>query len=784
MTQLVKNPTFRTNVLDLVITDDPDRIFKIDYGPPIGSTKKNSLHGTLTWNYTLRAEKMNWTGITRRNYHKCDFSKFSEFLTPLVNLSCNPDSAYDELVNMYQTASKECVPFIIPNTNRKLNKKWFNQDIKRLTNQKFNLYCKMRASTENGALKHEYNQVCKKLRVEVKKAILEYETKLVSKCKSQPKTLYSYINNQKACRDHIRAISNTDGTLTTNESEIANILNEQFCRVFNERSPNTATLLGTIHLKQPNIVNVDYTFSVSNVAKALNQLDTRKSIGPDGVHPIVLKNCASEFSKHLSHIFCQSFKHGMVPTKWKQANITPIFKKGEKVDPANYRPISLTSVPGKVMEKLVRDVMMDHLERNGLISKNQHGFVHKKSCLTNLLETMDTVTNAYNNGQHAFIVFLDFQKAFDKVCHASLLYKLKHYGYCQEIIDWVGSYLENRKQRVVMGEYFSDWMPVSSGVPQGSVLGPLLFVIYINDMPAVVNHVIKLFADDSKLIGIIKNKDDHQLLQGDLDALVKWAKQWKMLFHPDKCKVMEISKSNGNLFPPLSMEETDSTERHTLELTSVERDLGVMISNNLKQEEQVANAVAKAYKALSILRRTFSCWTPNNFKTLYIAYVRPHLEYAVQAWSPYFKKDIEALELVQRKATKLVKEFKHLDYLERLEKLGLTTLEERRNRGDLIQFFKEISEINIINWQIAPLTNQSGRVRRNSNSNNMVRPAPAHCLQRENFFISRVIHPWNSLPQCVVDSITVNQFKNRLDKHLSKDRTTTMEAHRLGKINY
>ena len=218
------------------------------------------------------------------------------------------------------------------------------------------------------------------------------------------------------------------------------------------------------------------------------------------------------------------------------------------------------------------------------------------------------------------------------------------------------------------------------------------------------------------------------------------------------------------------MEETDSIERHTLQLTSVERDLGVMISNNLKQEEQVANAVAKAYKALSILRRTFSCWTPNNSKTLYIAYVRPHLEYAVQAWSPYFKKDIEALELVQRKATKLVKEFKHLDFLERLEKLGLTTLEERRNRGDLIQFFKEISEINIINWQIAPLTNQSGRVRRNSNSNNMVRPAPAHCLQRENFFISRVIHPWNSLPQCVVDSITVNQFKNRLDKHLSKDR--------------
>ena len=416
---------------------------------------------------------------------------------------------------------------------------------------------------------------------------------------------------------------------------------------------------------------------------------------------------------------------GIVPMRWKEANITPIFKKGDKTDPSNYRPISLTAIPCKLMEKMIRDVMMEHIVKNNLITKEQHGFVRNKSCLTNLLETLDTVTDSFNNGHQSLVVFLDFQLAFDKVCHESLHYKLTQMGFCKEIRMWLRSYLRDRRQRVVIGESYSDWRHVTSGVPQGSVLGPLLFVIFINDMPEVVHHIIKLFADDSKLIGVIKNSRDIELVQKDLDALVGWAKEWRMLFHPDKCKIMSIIKNKHVSRPALTMETQNSADRHTLAYTDVERDLGIMIASNLKSEYQVTSAVTKANLALSTLKRTFKFWTPTIFRTLYTTFVRPHLEYAVSAWSPYLRRDIALLEKVQRRATKLVKQFKGLDYNTRLENLNLTALEDRRPRGDLIQYYKEYSGTNIINWHIAPTINTNNRTTRNTNPHCIARPPPA-----------------------------------------------------------
>jgi ribonuclease P/MRP protein subunit RPP40 len=226
------------------------------------------------------------------------------------------------------------------------------------------------------------------------------------------------------------------------------------------------------------------------------------------------------------------------------------------------------------------------------------------------------------------------------------------------------------------------------------------------------------------------------------------------------------------------MEKTTSTERHTLEYSEVERDLGIMVAHNLKSEHRVMNAVAKASMALSLLRKTFKNWTPSIFKSLY----RPHLEYAAPAWSPYLKKDIQALENVQRRATKQVKQLKNLSYEERLEKLNLPTLEERRTRGDLIQFFKFNSKINTINWHQEPTIDVSSRPKRNSNQNRLVRPPPATRPQRENFFTYRVATHWNSLPQEIIKSENVSQFKNMLDRYLRKEKPTLKEALRLGKI--
>ena len=433
--------------------------------------------------------------------------------------------------------------------------------------------------------------------------------------------------------------------------------------------------------------------------------------------------------------------------------------------------------------------MMDHLIKNKLIADEQHGFVLNKSCLTNLLETIDIASQAIDDGNRILLIFLDFAKAFDKVCHESLLSKLKTYRFSDEILGWIRGFLSNRKQRVVIGMNSSVWKSVTSGVPQGSVLGPLLFVIFINDMPAVVRHILKLFADDSKLIGVVRNHDDIKLIQDDLNALVDWAKEWRMLFHPDKCKVMEITRSNriNNQQIILSMEKNDSLDRHILEEISEEKDLGVLISNNLKFDLHVKHATAKATQILGQLKRTFKYWTPANFRTIFSAYVRPHMEYAAPIWSPYRKKDINKLEKVQRRATKLVPSLRNLSYPDRLQALNLTTLEDRRNRGDLIQFFKYISGFNIINFQRNPIravaltqTGPAAGLRMSAHS--LSRQSNISCTQRDKFFTNRVITDWNALPPMVVASTSVNQFKNRLDCYLKKQQATRMEALRLGSI--
>ena len=262
-----------------------------------------------------------------------------------------------------------------------------------------------------------------------------------------------------------------------------------------------------------------------------------------------------------------------------------------------------------------------------------------------------------------------------------------------------------------------------------------------------------------------------------------------MLFHPDKCKVMEITRPKKTKCSKieLSMETNNNKDRHILGETKVEKDLGVLITSNLKFDVQVKQCAAKASLVLGQLKRTFRYWTLNNFRTLYSAYVRPHLEYAAPVWSPYRKMDIKILEKVQRRATKLVPSLKNLSYQDRLSELKLTTLEERRKRGDLIQFFKIYTQSNIVTWQKALVTanhlTQSGPaagLRRGNHS--FCRPKTTQCSVREHFYTHRTIPLWNSLPASVIQSNSLNQFKNRLDNYLLKQSTIRSEITRLGSI--
>jgi hypothetical protein len=490
------------------------------------------------------------------------------------------------------------------------------------------------------------------------------------------------------------------------------------------------------------------------IHKHLLNINPRKSVGPDNIHPRVLKELNNVLKTPTTLIYNKSLEICKIPYDWRDANVTPIFKKGSKKKVENYRPVSITSIPCRNLEKCIRDELVSHLENNNLINDSQHGFRRNKSCLTNLLEFFDKVINIYDNREPIDVIYLDFAKAFDKVPHNKLIHKLKSYYIGENLIKWIEDWLKDRRQRVVLDGFKSEWRSVTSGVPQGSVLGPVLFIIYINDIDTGLTCKISKFADDTKLMTSSQRKESIEDLQKDVKKLEFWSEDWGMPFNVDKCSVMHIGNNNTN--------ENYEMFGKVLKKSSEQKDLGVIVTNNLKNTKQCTTACSKANKILGLISRNFSYKTINTIRSLYTALVRPHLEYAVQFWSPHFKKDIAKIESVQRRATKLVPGLRTSTYHERLKKMNLFSMEKRRKRGDMIQVFKIVNRIDKMN------IDQLFEFDVNS-----VTRGHAYKLKKKRFnldvakyaFVNRVIDPWNALPEIIVNAKTLECFKRRLDKH-------------------
>lgn len=409
----------------------------------------------------------------------------------------------------------------------------------------------------------------------------------------------------------------------------------------------------------------------------------------------------------------------------------------------------------KLMESVIKDAMLAYLLEHGLINKQQHGFISKRSTCSQLLECINDWSVSLSHKQSIDVAYIDFKRAFDSVVHSKLYLKLKSLGINGNLLHWICDFLSNRFQAVRVANSTSTFRFVRSGVPQGSVLGPILFLVFINDIVDLFGSGLnlKLYADDVKLYTAIRDISSVGVLQSGLDKLNEWANEWQLSIAINKCSVLHIGKNN----PQHSYNLQSDSLCNAFETT----DLGIVVDYKLRFSTHYASIVKKAHQRASLILRCFKCRDPLLLSKAFVVYVRPLLEYCSPVWAPVYTCDISLLESVQRRFTKRIAGMKDLTYPQRLTKLKLETLELRRLKTDLITMFKILHNYLDIDFNdfftLSNVTSTRGHRYKLSKS-------LSHNNARLFSFSCRRIDCWNSLSDNILESVSLESFKTKLQK--------------------
>jgi len=664
-----------------------------------------------------------------------------------VMLQGDTEACWAKFKEKLRSLEKTYVPKRV--TSNKIRKPiWMTHRAVKLVAKKKKVYAKYK-DRKHPAVKNA-NGMAKKAILAAKK---NFERKLAQNIKQDTKSFFAYARSRSRSRIAPGPLVDDSGNDVESPSDITEEFNRYFASVFVQEDPGSISEPERMFNKADLDCLEDLEFTETDILKKFIKIRDDKAPGADDIMPRMIHNIRDEICRPLWIIFRKSLDQGIVPEDWRRANISPLFKNGNRNRAENYRPVSLTSQVCKVFESLLRDVMVGHLERHQLLKDSQHGFRKGRSCMTNLLTLLEKVTKYLDEGDAVDIIFLDFAKAFDKVPHHRLIKKLRSHGINGKIARWVEAWLSGRSQRTCIAGCGSSWRWVSSGVPQGSVLGPILFLLYINDLENGVMSWILKFADDTKIFGKANSIEDKNLLQKDLDRLIEWSLEWLMMFNTKKCKVMHIGSRNNQY--------TYTMNQQKLEVVNTERDLGIIISKDMKVSKQCEHAYSKASRILGLLNRTIKFKDEGIMVRLYKALVRPHVEYCASTWSPGYKKDIELIEKIQHRFTRMLSTLKGKSYEERNESLGLWSLEERRHRSDLIEVFKLLKGMTNATPELFFELDSSSRTR--GHSLKLVKKR-FNITVRQHMFSQRVVNRWNALDQRTVDSESVNEFKSNLSR--------------------
>ena len=432
---------------------------------------------------------------------------------------------------------------------------WISSEIVTLSRKKNRAYKAALRSGTNNNLWDKYKKLRNDVKYLIRQSYCSYVHDMAINSASNPKQFWSFVNS-KRCKSAVRSFHSDNGNLR-DPTRIAQNFNHLFQSNFINVSCNHNEISCDHFITNFRLGCI--STNIAEVKQLLSQLNMYKSAGPDGISPMLLKLACNSLALPLTKLFNMSLSSGLVPHEWKLAHVVPLFKSGDAHNMSNYRPISLCSVVGKTLERIISKHVINHMYKGGIISPTQHGFLPKRSCVTQLTTLYHSWANILDatNPPRIDAIFLDWSKAFDRVNHHILLNKLHKYGICGSVLNWFQSYLTNRSQRVQFMGSYSDWAAVHSGVPQGSVLGPLLFNIFAFDLPFCVQSNLRQYADDTVLYRTIKHQDDQLALQNDLQHLHNWCNLNYMELNSGKCKVMAVTRSRNPPSPVYTIGDHD-----------------------------------------------------------------------------------------------------------------------------------------------------------------------------------------------------------------------------------
>ena len=787
MTQLVDQPTHGVEILDLVFTSDQQLVSNIDLANFPQFTDHKVL--SIMVNYKLGKKpikdemflldsgrrlrsldfrKASWLDI-RRKLKEVDWSPMSRLA------SVSPTLAHSWFLVQILPILESMVPAKgqAGGGRNKLHRK------RKLLWRKLKKVCGRMQSTTSAQKLAKLLQDKQDLEVELKamynNMTVEAETKVITGMKENVNVFFDYAKARQNTRAKVGPFLDPEsGHLNLDPDYTAQCLSDQYSSVFTQPRADWSINSMEEFFKVDNAgptgpILTEVDFTDSDIEYACSELSSTSAPGPDGVPPALLKTCRKELKQPLYILWRASLDHGMIPPDLLLVLISPVHKGGSRAEPAQYRPVALTSHIIKVFERVVRRALVTHLEAQGLLPMDQHGFREQRSTLTQLLSHWDQVLDHLEHGEAVDVIYTDFAKAFDKCETNVLLHTLKECGVTGRVGLWLAAFLDpsSRKQAVGVEGRISSLVPVVSGVPQGTVLGPVLFLVHIRGISSNLSPGTNSssFADDTRIWRGVKTEEDCVHLQSDLQSVYGWASQVNMMFNSSKFEWIRYA-ADPDMAPTFQYRGPDLS---SIEKKDNLRDLGVRLSSDLSFTLQIEKAVSSASQMVGWGLRTFRGRSSYLLLTLFKSLVQPHLDYCSQLWSPSNQGDINKIEKVQKSLVSRISDHKlqGLNYWGKLKTLRLYSQERRRERYVII-FLWKISQ-GLVSGYTVPFTSRSSRTGRKAVPARVPQSAPADVRSaRAGSLAVKGAQLFNLLPAHLRNSEhgDILMFKNHLDLFL------------------